>query len=141
MTRFDNSDIARVREAAAVAIERWHLPGMSIGVVQGDDLVWAEGFGYGDIESREPMDLARRQRIASITKTMTGLCTMALVDERRLSLDDRAVDHLPGVMFDGPGERITIRHLLTHTSGIGEAPTLEALAATVDPNHEGGYGS
>src|SRR6059058_19974 len=94
MNRFDDADIARVREAAAAPIERWHLPGMSIGVVQGDDLVWAEGFGSGDIESGEPMDPARRQRVASITKTMTGLCMMGLVDENRLSLDDRVVDHL-----------------------------------------------
>jgi len=81
MTPFDESDIARVRDTVTDLIARYHLPGVSIGVVSGDELVYAEGFGYADIESTEPMDPGRHHRIASITKTMTGLCTMALVDE------------------------------------------------------------
>lgn len=134
MASFTGSDHERVRDAAAEVVAKHHLPGISIGVVCGDDLVFCEGFGHADIESREPMDPARRQRIASITKTMTGLCVMALADEGKLSIDDRVVDHLPEIAFDGSGDRMTIRHLLTHTSGIGEAPTLDRLAATVNPN-------
>ena len=53
---------------------------------------------------------------------MTALCTMALVDEGKLSLEDRLVDHIPEVKLHGPGDAIKIRHILTHTSGIGEAP-------------------
>ncbi len=140
MKQLDDATRERLGAAAAELIEKHHLPGICIGVVHGDDLVYAEGFGYADIESGEPQDPGRRQRVASITKTMTGLCVMALVDEGRLSLDDRAVDHLPEIAFDGPGERITLWQLLTHTSGIGEAPTLDALAATIDPNHVGGDG-
>lgn len=137
---FDRSAAGAVRKAAADVIERYHLPGISIGVVSGDELVFSEGFGFGDIESREVMDPARRQRIASITKTMAGLCTMALLDEGKLSLDDRVVALLPEVRCEGPAERMTVRHLLLHTAGIGEAPTPAALAATIDPNHEGGAG-
>jgi CubicO group peptidase (beta-lactamase class C family) len=140
MTQFDHDSITRLRDTVAELIAQYHLPGVSVGVVRGNDLVYAEGFGYADIESREPMDPGRHQRIASVTKTMTGLCTMALVDEGRLSLSGRVVDHLPELAFDGPAERMTVRHLLTHTSGIGEAPTADALAATVDPNHAGGAG-
>jgi CubicO group peptidase (beta-lactamase class C family) len=140
MTQFEQSAISRIRETVAEAIAGHHLPGVSIGVVSGDNLVYAEGFGYADIESREPMDPGRHQRIASITKTMTGLCTMALVDEGRLSLSGRVVDYLPEIAFDGPAARMTVHHLLTHTSGIGEAPTADALAETVDPNHAGGEG-
>ena len=131
---FTEADIDRVRQAAAEVIEQHHLPGIAIGVVSGSDLVYSEGFGYADIESQEPQRPERAQRIASITKTMVGLSTMALVDEGRLSLDDRVIDHLPELAFDGPGDQIRIRHLLTHTSGIGEAPTRDALIATVNPN-------
>ena len=137
MASFTNNDAERVRAAAAAVVAEHHLPGISIGVVSGTNLVFCEGFGCADIESREPMDPRRRQRVASITKTMTGFAVMALVDEGKLALDDRVVDRLPEIAFDGPSDRMTIRHLLTHTSGIGEAPTLDRLAATVNPNTAG----
>jgi CubicO group peptidase (beta-lactamase class C family) len=93
--------------------------------VQGDDLVFAEGFGFADIESGRKQDPALRQRIGSITKTMTALCIMAMIDEGRLSLDDRIVELLPDLPLHGHADGVTVRHLLTHTGGIGEAPTME----------------
>ncbi len=128
------TDFQRIRDAANAVVAEQHLPGIAIGVVVGDDLVFSEGFGYADIESQAPQDPVRRQRIASVTKTMAGLCVMALVDEGKLRLEDRVVDLLPDVAFDGPAETMTIWHLLTHTSGIGEAPTMGALAAVSSPN-------
>ncbi len=134
MATFDASAAQRVRDAAREMLDVHHLPGISIGLVERGDLVFSEAFGCADIESRTPMDPARRQRIASITKTMVGLCIMAIVDEGRLTLDDRIATLLPELQFDGPGDAITIRHLLTHTSGIGEAATPDALAETVNPD-------
>ncbi len=138
MTTLDNATFGRVRAAAAAALDEYHLPGLSVGVVHGADLVFCESIGLADIESAIATDPARRHRIASVTKTMVGLCTMALVDEGRLSLDDRVVTLLPDVVFNGPAETMTIRHLLTHTSAIGEAPTAETLADTVDPSRPEG---
>ncbi|MCH8186135.1 MAG: beta-lactamase family protein [Chloroflexi bacterium] len=118
-------DVERIRATVGALVKAHDLPGLAVGVVSGDDLVYAEGFGFADIESRRPQDPALRQRIGSITKTMLGLCTMALVEEGKLSLDDRVVDRLPEVEFQGPAETLAIRHLLTHTGGIGEAPTMD----------------
>ena len=123
MSKIGPADIDRIRAAARAVVEEYHLPGMAVGVVSGDDLVYSEGFGYADIESGRAQDPGLRQRIGSITKTMVGLCAMALVDEGRLSLDDRVVDRLPDMSFDGPAQALTVRHLITHTGGIGEAPT------------------
>ena len=134
MVTLSGRDFQRIRDTANEVVAEHHLPGIAIGVVAGDDLVFSEGFGYADIETRAPQDPARRQRIASVTKTMAGLCVMALVDEGRLRLDDRVVERLPDVVFDGPAETMTVRHLLTHTSGIGEAPTVDALAAVAAPD-------
>src|SRR2546422_10158570 len=117
MLKSTSIDTALICDTASRLVDEHHLPGISVGVVSGDDLIYAEGFGYADIESRRPMTPEHRQRIASITKTMVGLCAMALVDEGRLSLEDRVVDHLPDLQFHGPAEAMTIRHLLTHTSG------------------------
>jgi CubicO group peptidase (beta-lactamase class C family) len=120
-----STDLDRIRQTAASLVEERHLPGLAVGVVQGDDLVFAEGFGFADIESGRRQDPALRQRIGSITKTMTALCIMALIDEGRLSLDDRIVGLLPDVPLHGHADALTVRHLLTHTGGIGEAPTME----------------
>jgi CubicO group peptidase (beta-lactamase class C family) len=124
----------RIRAAATEALERYRVPGISIGVVRGDDLVFSDAFGYADIESATPMSPERRQCIASISKTMVGLSVMALVDEGRLRLQDRIVDLLPDVRFAGPAATMTLWHLLTHTAGIGEAPTQERLMEAVNPN-------
>jgi CubicO group peptidase (beta-lactamase class C family) len=124
----------RIREAAREVIDKHHLPGISIGVVVGDDLQFCESFGLADLESKEPLTPDRRQRIASITKTMVGFCVMALVDEGKLTLDRRLIDLLPDVTLNGPASAITLQHLLTHTSGIGEAPTVERLVDIGNPN-------
>jgi len=130
---FTPQDFDRIRAAARGVLERHRLPGISIGVVQRDVLVFAEGLGFADIESQQPMTPHLGHRIASITKTMVGLCVMALVDEGRLSLDARVTELLPDVRFHGPAETMTVRHLLTHTSGIGEAPTPERLRDVANP--------
>jgi CubicO group peptidase (beta-lactamase class C family) len=136
MATLDSKMPERVRAAAAEMIAEHQLPGISIGVVAGDDLVFCEGFGLADIEDATPMQPTRRQRIASITKTMVGMCAMSLVDDGKLSLDARAVDLLPDVHLEGHGATITVRHLLTHTSGIGEAPTLARLSDVANPDRQ-----
>lgn len=119
------TDPARVSDTAARLLEEHHLPGMAIGVVSGEELVYAEGFGYADIESGRAMSAETRQRIGSITKTMVGLCAMALVEEGRLQLEDKVTERLPDVEFHGPAEGLTVWHLMTHTGGIGEMPNVE----------------
>jgi CubicO group peptidase (beta-lactamase class C family) len=119
-TGFGAADAARIEAAATAAVEDYRIPGLSVGVVAGEALAWSAGFGFADIESGRRQDPGLRQRIGSITKTMVGLCVMALVDEGRLSLADRLVDHIAEVALHGEGDVITLRHLLTHTSGIGE---------------------
>jgi CubicO group peptidase (beta-lactamase class C family) len=99
--------------------------------VSSDGVLFEHAEGFADIESEQPMTMQHRHCIASVTKTMVALCAMALVDEGRLALEDRVVDLLPDVAFHGPAETMTVCHLLTHTSGIGEAATREAIPAEV----------
>jgi CubicO group peptidase (beta-lactamase class C family) len=95
--------------------------------VTAEELCYSETLGHADIESSRALEPRQRHRIGSITKTMVGLCTMALVEEAKLALEDRVIDRLPEIRFEGPADALLIRHLLTHTGGIGEAPTLEHL--------------
>ena len=117
-----------------------HLPGIGVGIVRGDEVLMAEGFGLADVIAGQPYTAEVRHRIGSITKTMVSLCVMALVDEGRLSLDDRIAGLLPDITLHGHGESLTVWHLLTHTGGIGEAPNesdirtaFKKLFAETDP--------
>jgi CubicO group peptidase (beta-lactamase class C family) len=118
----------QISETAKRLLEEFHLPGLSVGVVSGNELVYAEGFGWADISRRRPQDPILHQRIGSITKTMVCLCALALVDEQRLRLDARVAELLPDLKFNGYGDELTLWHLLTHTGGIGEAPTSADVA-------------
>ena len=126
--RISAIDVEVIRSTVAGLVDEYHLPGVAVGVVSGPDLVYAEGFGFADVEGRRHQDPTLRQRIGSITKTMVALCAMALVDEGRLSLNDRVQERLPNLTLRGSGDTLAVRHLLTHTGGIGEAPTMAAFA-------------
>ncbi|HLZ82383.1 MAG TPA: serine hydrolase domain-containing protein [Caulobacteraceae bacterium] len=133
MTRsFGAADAERLDAAARRALGDLKPAGFSVGAVAGGALVWSRGYGFADIESGRPQAPELRQRIGSITKTMVGLCLMALVEEGRLGLDDCVFHHVPEVVFHGDGEKVRLRHLLTHTSGIGEVATPEDVRAVTD---------
>jgi D-alanyl-D-alanine carboxypeptidase len=97
------------------------LPGVSIGIVHDQTLVWAQGFGWADLERRVPATADTLYRIASITKTVTATAILQLRDAGRLQLDDPLTRHLPWFAIasrHAEAPPITIRHLLTHTSGL-----------------------
>jgi CubicO group peptidase (beta-lactamase class C family) len=96
-------------------------PGLSIGIVYYQDVVWAKGYGYADLARKLPATPATLYRIASITKLFTSTAVLQLRDAGKLGLDDPITRHLPGLGIRNvhpQGPAITIRHLLTHTSGL-----------------------
>ncbi len=98
------------------------LVGLSAVVVLGRERIWARGFGSRDREAGGTIDPDTVFRIGSLTKLFTGLAILRLRDEGKLSLDDPVAQYLPEIVqvryptTDSP--RITIRHLVTHTSGL-----------------------
>lgn len=116
-------------EAALTVLDAWiaaivaqrEQPGLSIGVVYDQDLIWAKGYGHADLERRVAATPATIYRIASITKLFTATAVMQLRDAGKLRLDDLVAERLPWFAIektsqDGPP--VSIRHLLTHTSGL-----------------------
>ncbi|MDP6454905.1 MAG: serine hydrolase domain-containing protein [SAR202 cluster bacterium] len=96
-------------------------PGLSIAIIFDQKLVWSKGFGHSDIASGAPAKPDTIYRIASITKLFTATSIMQLRDGGKLQLDDPITKHLPwfdiqNKHLDAPA--ITIRHLITHTSGL-----------------------
>ncbi len=98
-----------------------HLPGVAIGVVHDQELVWAKGYGSRDLATGAPVTPETVFRVGSITKLFTATAVMQLRDAGKLRLDDPVARHLPWFevksSFEGEPE-ITVRHLLTHTSGL-----------------------
>ncbi len=99
-------------------------PGGALAVVKDRRLIYARGYGWADRKRRSPAQPDSLFRIASVSKPITGVAVMKLVEEKRLNLDDRVVDRIhfepalnQGQKPDDRWKRITVRHLLHHTGG------------------------
>jgi CubicO group peptidase (beta-lactamase class C family) len=117
------------------ATDRGDVPGVVVAVVNRDGLLYHEAFGRSSTLRNSPMSKDTIFNMASMTKPVTSVAIMMLVDEGRLTLDDDVAKYLPkykaplviskfneadATYETRPAKRpITIRHLLTHTSGIG----------------------
>ena len=97
------------------------LPGIVVGVVSGEDLVWAKGFGHADMDRDLPMTAQTRFRMASHSKLFTATSIMQLREAGKVRLDDPVSDYLPWFTFQTAGADdppVTVEHLLTHSSGL-----------------------
>lgn len=92
------------------------IPGLSIAVVLGKDLVWSAGFGYADLEHRVPCSASTLHRIASVSKPLTATAAMQLYERGKLDLDAPVQKYVPG--FPLKRWPITSRQLLQHLAGI-----------------------
>ena len=98
-----------------------NLPGVVVGVVADQALVWAKGFGHADLTTRESMEVDTRFRMASHSKLFTATAIMQLREEGAVRLDDPVSDYLPWFTFHPASSEdppITIEHLLPHSSGL-----------------------
>jgi CubicO group peptidase (beta-lactamase class C family) len=96
------------------------IPGVAVGISVGTDTVFGRGYGYANLDTRVPVTTTTRFRIASHSKVFTATAIMQLVADGVLRLDNRVSEHLPWFRSDDDEnlEHITIRQLLTHSSGM-----------------------
>ena len=97
------------------------LPGVALGVVADQELVWATGFGFADTKAKTPMTPATLFRMASHSKVFTATAIMQLREQGKLRLDDPVAKYLPWFTLKPAGDDdgvITIEQLLTHSSGL-----------------------
>jgi CubicO group peptidase (beta-lactamase class C family) len=116
-----------------------NIPGLAIGIVYDQELIWAKGYGYSDLEQKTPVTSTTVFRMASITKTFTATATLHLRDAGKLRLDDPITQYLPWFEIQNPFEDapdITIRHLLTHTAGLPREAAFPYWTDHVFPTRE-----
>ncbi|WP_437649315.1 serine hydrolase domain-containing protein [Sorangium sp. So ce362] len=127
-----NPDLdARLRPLVVEAMRRQRAPGVAVAIVRDGSVVLAEGYGVADLTSGAPVTPETLFPMSSITKTFTGVAVMQLAEQGLISLDDPVSRHVPFFRLDDPrAQDITVRHLLTHTSGL---PDCDQLALWDDP--------
>ena len=97
------------------------LPGIAVGVVHDQQLVWATGFGFADVNNRIPMTPQTKFRMASHSKMFAAIAIMQLREDGKLRLDDPVQKYLPWFQAKPAGDDdgvITIEQLLAHVSGL-----------------------
>lgn len=102
------------------------VPGFAIGVVKQGAVVYAKAFGVKNLDSQDDLTTSSLFHQASLTKPFVATCIMQLVERGKLHLDDPVIKHLPYFKLgDERYQAITIRQMLTHTSGMPDVQDYE----------------
>lgn len=120
--------VAEIERAIRAEMERQGIPGLSVALVTENRLQWAKGFGFADLENSVPATERTVYRLASISKTITAVAAMQLVERGKLDLDAPVQRYCPA--FPEKPWPITSRHLLAHLSGIRHYKRPEEITST-----------
>ncbi len=104
------------QQIARAGLTEHSLPGLSVAVAVGGEIVWAEGFGWADIDNRVPVTPATRFRIGTASTALTSAAAGLLLEKGRLKLDDKIQTYVPAFpQYQWP---VTLRQLMGHTAGV-----------------------
>jgi CubicO group peptidase (beta-lactamase class C family) len=110
----------------AKTLKDWNAPGVGVGIVVGDKLVFAKGYGFRDYGKKLPFTPTTMSPIASNTKLFTAVAAGMLVEEGRLSWDKPVRESVPAIRFynDQLNNTVTLRDMLSHRTGITRHDTI-----------------
>ena len=108
--------VARAREISRAGLSQQNLPGLSVAVGVGGEVVWAEGFGWANLENRVPVTPESRFRIGTASTVLTSAAVGLLLEKDRLKLDQPIQTYVPE--FPTTKWPVTLRQVLAHTSGL-----------------------
>jgi CubicO group peptidase (beta-lactamase class C family) len=113
-------DVQAIDSFIQTQVKTNRIPGMAVAIVQGDEVVFIKG--YGETLPGKPVTPQTQFYIGSVTKSFTALAAMQLVEQGKLELDAPIQNYLPWFEVADPkaSSKITVRHLLNHTSGLTE---------------------
>src|SRR6266849_4418566 len=101
-------------------LKDWNTPGIGVGIVVNDKLVFAKGYGYRDYEKKLPFTSTTLCQIASNSKLFTAVAAGMLVEEGKLSWDKPVRESVPTIQFynDQLNDNVTLRDMLSHRTGV-----------------------
>lgn len=129
----DAAIAAAADKLAAEALSETGAVGLSVAVARNGKVIVSKGYGLAEVEHGVRADGDSLFRMGSITKQFTAAAIMRLVEQGKLGLDDPITNYLP--TYNAQGREITIRHLLTHSSGIKSYTELKRVMAD-EPERE-----
>jgi CubicO group peptidase (beta-lactamase class C family) len=114
------SRLSAIEEKVEKRRKELGIPGMSLAIVKDDQVIYAKGLGYRDLEKQIAATADTQFAIGSATKAFTALTALMSADEGKLSLDDSPKKYLPYFKINNPDTdaRITVRDLMCHSSGL-----------------------
>jgi CubicO group peptidase (beta-lactamase class C family) len=117
---------ARFDAYITAAIPQWKVPGLSVAVVKNGKVALLKGYGVAEAGKPEPVTASTLGICASTTKAMTAVCMAMLVDEGKVSWNDKVVDVYPAFRLKNAAltTEITIKDLFTHNAGLGNGDLL-----------------
>ena len=118
----DRIDERDLKATVAQVLDRWPSAGLAVSVIRDGGVAWFHGHGLADVAARTPISEHTAFRIASLTKTFTAIALMQLWEQGLVDLDAPANDYLRAFRLIPAKPNLspaTVRHLLTHTAGIG----------------------
>ena len=116
-----NGTASQIDEFVTAEMQRQHIPGVSLAVVKNGQVILAKGYGYSNVEHQVPVKPETIFQSGSVGKQFTATAVMMLVEEGKVSLDEKIGKYLGDV--PEAWQNITVRHLLTHTSGLTDYPS------------------
>jgi D-alanyl-D-alanine carboxypeptidase len=118
----------QVDEFVKGEMDRHQIPGLALTIIRGGKEAKTKGYGLANVELKSPTRLETVFEIGSLTKQFTAACILLLAEDGKLSIEDKISRHLAGT--PPAWSNITIRHLLTHTSGIKNYTGLSGFEMT-----------
>ncbi|MCP3694044.1 MAG: beta-lactamase family protein, partial [Planctomycetaceae bacterium] len=120
-------------------IKTHQVPGASLAVTRAGKLVYARGFGYADLAKKQPVQPGSQFRVASLSKPITAVAILQLVDQGKLKLTDHVFTILkPKPVFENPTDKmdprlrqVTILHCLQHSGGWDRSASFDPMFQSV----------
>ncbi|MFT6337805.1 MAG: CubicO group peptidase (beta-lactamase class C family) [Halioglobus sp.] len=135
---FSIYSFGQIKESQAIdsIFAEWNkadVPGCALGILKDNELIYAKGYGLANMEYNIPNSASSVYRIGSTSKQFTAACIVLLAEKDKLSLDDNLKSLFPD--FPDYAEKITIGHLLNHTSGIRDYLQISYLKGLRDDDY------
>jgi serine beta-lactamase-like protein LACTB, mitochondrial len=108
--------VERGRQIMRAGLSEQNLPGLSVAVGVGDEIVWAEGFGWADLDTRVPVAPATLFRIGTASTALTSAAVGVLLEQGRLNLDEQIQAYVPE--FPKQPWPVTLRQVMGHVAGV-----------------------
>jgi len=112
----DQSPATRAFAMFDRAVASATVPGISAAIADKDGIIWAEGFGWADLENSVPMSTQTKMRVGSVAKPLTAAALMRLYDKGKVDLDIDIKTYVPA--WPDQHDSLTLRQLTSHTAGV-----------------------